>query len=122
MDTSSDGIFLAGACQSPKDIPDSVAQGAAAGARALTLIDKGFVVLEPITASIDEDLCGGCRICVANCPFTAVEYDPEKGVSVVHDELCKGCGTCVSGCPSGAAQQHHFEDSQIFSEIKGVLG
>jgi len=121
VDTMVDGVFLAGACQSPKDIPDSVAQGAAAGARALSLIDKGTVVLEPITASINEDLCGGCRICVANCPFTAVEYDAEKGISVVHEELCKGCGTCVSGCPTGAAQQSHFEDSQIFSEITGVL-
>jgi heterodisulfide reductase subunit A-like polyferredoxin/ferredoxin len=121
VDTVTDGFFLAGACQGPKDIPESVAQGAAAGAGVLGLIDKGSVVLEPITASVNEDLCGGCKICVANCPFTAVEYDTEKGVSVVIEELCKGCGTCVAGCPTGAAQQSHFEDKQIFSEIKGVL-
>ncbi|HUU26702.1 MAG TPA: 2Fe-2S iron-sulfur cluster-binding protein [archaeon] len=121
VDTVNDGIFLAGACQSPKDIPASVAQGAAAGAGALKLIDKGSVVLEPITASINEDLCGGCKICVSNCPYSAVEYDLEKGVSVVIEELCKGCGTCVAGCPTGAAHQSHFEDIQIFSEIEGIL-
>jgi len=121
VDTTSDGIFLAGACQGPKDIPDAVAQGAAAAAGALSLLDKGSIVLEPITASIKEELCGGCKICVANCPFSAVEYDEEKGVSVVLDELCKGCGTCVAGCPTGAAQQENFEDKQIFSEVEGVL-
>ena len=121
VDSTSDGIFLAGACQGPKDIPDSVAQGAAAAAGALSLLDKGSIILEPITASINEDLCGGCKICVANCPFTAVEYDEEKGVSVVIEELCKGCGTCVASCPAGAAQQENFEDKQIFSEIQGVL-
>jgi heterodisulfide reductase subunit A-like polyferredoxin/ferredoxin len=121
VDTTSDGIFLAGACQGPKDIPDSVAQGAAAAGGALSLLDKGSIVLEPITASIKEELCGGCKICVGNCPFTAVEYDTEKGISVVIEELCKGCGTCVAGCPTGAAQQQNFEDRQIFSEVTGVL-
>ena len=120
-DTVNDGIFIAGACQGPKDIPDAVAQGGLAGIGALSLIDKGSVVLEPITASINEDLCGGCKICVANCPFTAVEYNSEEGVSEVHDELCKGCGTCVASCPTGAAQQHHFKDRQIISEIEGIL-
>jgi heterodisulfide reductase subunit A-like polyferredoxin/ferredoxin len=121
VDTASDGIFLAGACQGPKDIPDSVAQGAAAAAGALSLIDKGSIVLEPIRAKIDADLCGGCQICVANCPFSAVEYNPEKGISEIQEELCKGCGTCVAGCPTGAAQQENFEDKQIFSEVEGIL-
>ena len=121
VDTPSDGIFLAGACQGPKDIPDSVAQGAAAAAGALSLMDRGSIVLEPIRVRINDEVCGGCQICVANCPYSAVEYDREKGVSVVHEELCKGCGTCVAGCPSGAAQQENFEDRQIISEVEGVL-
>ena len=121
VDTASDGIFLAGACQGPKDIPDSVAQGAAAAAGALSLIDKGSIVLEPIRARINADLCGGCQICVANCPYTAIEYNSEKGVSEIQEELCKGCGTCVAGCPSGAALQENFEDRQIVSEVEGVL-
>jgi len=121
VDSMSDGIFLAGACQGPKDIPDSVAQGAAAAAGALSLIDKGKVVLEPITAQIDEERCAGCQLCIPNCPYAAIDYDEVKKVSVVTEELCKGCGTCVAGCPSGAAHQKNFEDEQIFSEIEGIL-
>lgn len=121
VDSMSDGIFLAGACQGPKDIPDSVAQGAAAAAGALSLIDKGKVVIEPITAEIIEERCAGCQLCIANCPYAALEYDKEKNTSVVIEELCKGCGTCVAGCPSGAAHQKNFEDEQIFSEIEGIL-
>ena len=121
VDSMSDGIFLAGACQSPKDIPDSVAQGAAAAAGALSLIDKGKVIIEPITAEINEDRCAGCQLCIPNCPYAAIEYDEEKKISVVTEELCKGCGTCVAGCPSGAAHQKNFEDEQIFSEIEGIL-
>jgi heterodisulfide reductase subunit A len=117
----SDGIFLAGTCQGPKDIPDTVAQAGAAAAEALALADLGKVELEPVTAVIDEDLCAGCQICVGLCPFTAITYDKDKGVSVVTDALCKGCGTCVAACPSGAAQQKHFRDEQIFAEIEGLL-
>jgi len=121
VDTASDGIFLAGACQGPKDIPDSVAQGGAAAAAALVLMDRGRFVLEPVTAEINAELCAGCKMCIANCPYTAIRYDPEQKVSVVTVELCKGCGTCVGGCPSGAARQDNFEDVQIFAEIKGAL-
>ena len=121
VDAISDGIFLAGACQGPKDIPDSVAQGAAAAAGALSLIDKGKVVLEPITAEIDEEQCAGCQLCIANCPYAAIDYDKEKKISIITEELCKGCGTCVAGCPSGAAGQKNFQDDQILSEIEGIL-
>jgi heterodisulfide reductase subunit A len=121
VDAMSDGIFFAGACQGPKDIPDSVAQGGAAAAGALSLIDKGKVVIEPITAEIDAERCAGCQLCIANCPYAAIEYDREKKVSVVTEELCKGCGTCVAGCPSGAAHQKNFADDQIFAEIEGIL-
>jgi len=121
VDAISDGIFLAGACQGPKDIPDSVAQGAAAAAGALSLIDKGKVVIEPITAEIDEERCAGCQLCIANCPYAAIDYDEVRKISVVTEELCKGCGTCVAGCPSGAAGQKNFQDAQILSEIDGIL-
>jgi heterodisulfide reductase subunit A len=121
VDTASDGIFVAGACLGPKDIPDSVAQGAAAAAGALSLIDKGIVMLEPITSAINEELCAGCRLCIMTCPYEAIHFDEEKRVSVVTEELCKGCGTCVAGCPAGAARQKNFEDAQIYAEIEGVL-
>jgi heterodisulfide reductase subunit A len=117
----SDGIFLAGTCQGPKDIPDTVAQAGAAAAEALALADLGKVELEPTTAVIDEELCSACRICIGLCPFTAITLDNEKGVSVVNDALCKGCGTCVAACPSGASYQRHFRDEQIFAEIEGLF-
>jgi heterodisulfide reductase subunit A len=121
VDTASDGIFLAGACQGPKDIPDSVAQGGAAAAAALVLMDRGRFVLEPVTSEIDPDLCAGCKLCIANCPYDAIRFDPQRKVCVVEAELCKGCGTCVAGCPSGAARQDNFEDVQVFAEIDGAL-
>ena len=117
----SDGIFLAGTCQGPKDIPDTVAQAGAAAAEALALADLGKVELEPITAVIDDQLCSGCQVCVGLCPFTAITYDKEKGISCITDALCKGCGTCVAACPSGASYQKHFRDEQIFAEIEGIL-
>lgn len=117
----SDGIFLAGCCQGPKDIPDTVAQAGAAAAEALALADKGVFALEPVTAEINEELCSGCQICVSLCPFNAITYDREKDISIVNDALCKGCGTCVAACPSGAAQQRHFRDKQIMAEIEGIL-
>jgi len=121
VNTFTDGIFLAGACQGPKDIPDTVAQAGAAAAEALVLIDRGHVELEPNTAFIDEELCSGCKTCVNMCPYSAISFDAEKFVTVVNEALCKGCGTCVAACPSGSAQQHLFTDEQIFDEIEGVL-
>ncbi|MFW6131313.1 MAG: 4Fe-4S binding protein [Candidatus Aminicenantaceae bacterium] len=121
VSTFSDGVYLAGTCQAPKDIPDTVAQAGAAASEALALADKGKFELEPVTSEIDEELCAGCQICVGLCPFTAIEFNPEKGVSEINDALCKGCGTCVSACPSGAAQQKHFRDVQIYAEIEGLF-
>jgi heterodisulfide reductase subunit A len=121
VSTASDGLFVAGCCQAPKDIPDSVAQGAAAAGQALSLIDKKRVQLEPNTATIDEDLCSGCRVCNALCPFDAIEFDAEKKISKIQEALCKGCGTCVAACPTSAASQMGFTDQQIFAEIEGAL-
>jgi heterodisulfide reductase subunit A len=122
VSTFTDGIFLAGTCQGPKDIPDSVAQAGAAAAEALALIDRGTVELEPSTAFIDPEACSGCRTCVGLCPFGAIAFDGEKKIAAVNDVVCKGCGVCVAACPSGAAQQHMFTDDQILAEIEGVLG
>jgi heterodisulfide reductase subunit A len=121
VSTFSDGIFLAGTCQGPKDIPDTVAQAGAAAAEALALADWGKVELEPVTAVIVEEHCSGCQLCIGLCPFTAITYDKDKDVSIINDALCKGCGTCVSACPSGASYQKHFRDEQIFAEIEGIL-
>jgi heterodisulfide reductase subunit A len=121
VSTFTDGVFLAGACQGPKDIPDCVAQAGAAAAEALALIDRGHVEMEPNTAYITEELCSGCKTCVSMCPYTAISYSTESGVSAINEALCKGCGTCVSACPSGAAQQHLYTDQQVYEEVEGVL-
>ncbi len=121
VETASDGIYLAGACQGPKDIPDSVAQGGAAGAAALSLIDRGTIEVESATAMVVEDWCSGCKTCNLLCPYSAIEFDEKIGASVVNEALCKGCGTCVAACPSSAIIGKHFTDKQILAEIEGAL-
>lgn len=121
VDTFTDGVFIAGACQGPKDIPDSVAQAGAAAAQAMMLIDKGEVELEPNTAYIRSEFCSGCKSCIGLCPFHALSFDEATGKAVLNEALCKGCGTCVAACPSGCIQQNLFEDAEIFAEIHGLL-
>jgi len=119
--TFTEGVWIAGACQGPKDIPDSVAQAGAAAGEALSLINAGFVELEPNTAFIVEEECSGCKTCVAMCPYHAIAVNLTKGKAEINEVLCKGCGTCVSVCPSGSARQNFFEDEEIYAEIGGVL-
>jgi heterodisulfide reductase subunit A len=119
--TTMDGVYIAGCCQGPKDIPDSVAQGQAAASRILSLISKGETFIDPIRASVDHDLCGGCRVCNNLCPYEAIEFDKEKMLATVNEVLCKGCGTCVAACPAGAISGAGFTDEQIVAELEGVL-
>ncbi|EKD89247.1 MAG: hypothetical protein ACD_34C00143G0003 [uncultured bacterium] len=119
--TMTDGVFIAGCAQGPKDIPASVSQGAAAAARVISKIQQGIVMLEPIRASVDEERCSGCRICNNLCPFSAITFDDIKKVSCVNPALCQGCGTCVAACPAGAISGTHYSDKQILSQIEGIL-
>ncbi len=121
VSTTAEGIFIAGACQSPKDIPDTVAQGSAAAAEVLSLIDRKEVEIEAAIAVIDEERCSGCRVCNDLCSYTAISFDEEKGVSIINSALCKGCGTCAAACPQGVITARHFTDRQIVSEIEGIL-
>lgn len=121
VSTFTDGIFIAGCCQGPKDIPDSIAQAGAAAAEAMALIDRGFIEQEPNTAYVNETDCSGCKSCVPLCPYSAIKFDDEKRKAAINPALCKGCGTCVAACPSGSIGQHLFEDDQVYSEIEGVL-
>jgi heterodisulfide reductase subunit A len=121
VNTATDGVFLAGCCQGPKDIPDTVAQAGAAAAEALALTDLGFIELEPMTAYVDEEACSGCKTCVPLCPYHAISFHAETGKAEVNEALCKGCGTCVAACPTSSLHQNQFEDEQIFEEIEGVL-
>ena len=116
-----DGIFIAGCCQGPKDIPDTVAQAGAAAAEAFSLLDLGYIEMEPNTAYIIEEECSGCKSCISLCPYSAISFDPVKKKSVINEALCKGCGTCVASCPSGSIVQNLFDDSEIISEINGLL-
>jgi heterodisulfide reductase subunit A len=119
--TMTDGVLVAGCCQGPRDIPDTVAQGSAAAARVLSLISKGKVQIEPTTSVIEEEACSGCRVCNMLCPYTAITFDSEKKVSVINDAVCKGCGACAAACPSGAITHKHFTEEQIMAEIEGIL-
>jgi len=121
VNTFTDGIFIAGACQAPKDIPDSVGQAGSAAAEAMVLIDTGYVEMEPNTAYITEEECSGCKTCVPMCPYSAISFLADKKVAQINEVLCKGCGTCVAACPSGTIRQNLFEDEEIFEEIQGVL-
>ncbi len=121
VNTFTDGIFIAGGCQGPKDIPDSVAQAGAAAAEVLSLISAGSIELEPNTASITESHCSGCKSCIPICPYSAISYNDETKKAYINEALCKGCGTCVAACPSGSIIQNLFDDEEIFSEIDGLL-
>jgi heterodisulfide reductase subunit A len=119
VETTSEGIYLAGACQSPKDIPDSVAQAGAAAAAALSLIDQGTIALDPSIAEANSLRCVGCGQCVQVCPYGAIELF--KGQSRVNEYLCKGCGTCAAACPNKAITLIHYDDRQLINELVGVL-
>jgi len=124
IDTAVDGIFLAGACQGPKDIPYSVAQGSGAAARAATILSKPTWKIEPIVAVVDPDKCRNvkvkCGICAQRCPYGAIKA-PEGQPAQVTTAMCHGCGTCAAECPSDAITQMHFTDAQIFAQIRAAL-
>jgi heterodisulfide reductase subunit A len=120
VSTAADGVFVAGACQGPKDIPDSVAQGAAAAANVLSLIDRKEVELEPTIATIDEEACSGCKICISLCPYHAITHDEQRKTAVVTEALCKGCGVCIAACPSGAIEQQNFTNRQLLAEVQAI--
>ncbi len=119
--TMVEGVFIAGACQGPMAIPETVAQAAAAAARVISFISQGTVLMEPIKANIDADHCSGCRICNDLCPYSAIIYNPDQKVSEVITALCQGCGTCVAACPSAAISGAHFTREQLMSQVEGLL-
>lgn len=124
IDTPVDGIFLAGACQGPKDIPYSVSQGSGAAARAATILSKPSWEIEPIISVVDPEKCRNvkakCGICASRCPYGAIKAPPGEPAQVI-TAMCHGCGTCVAECPSDAITQMHFTDAQIFAQIRSAL-
>ncbi len=119
VETATTGIYLAGACQSPKDIPDSVAQAAGAAAAALSLIDQGTISLDPSVALVDISNCAGCGQCAESCPYGAIQL--EQNLATINTYLCKGCGTCAASCPNKAMTLIHYDDKQVVAEIIGAL-
>jgi heterodisulfide reductase subunit A len=117
------GVFLAGACQGPKDIPDTVAQASGAAAKAIDLLSSGEIELEPLRAVVDEDLCSGCRICESICPFVAVEMktEKEKLKAEVVEAMCQGCGLCSSACPTGAIKIQQYSNNQVLTQVQAAL-
>jgi heterodisulfide reductase subunit A len=116
------GVYLAGACQAPMDIRETTSQAMAAAGYVLAgLVVGRKLVIEPITASVDETRCSGCRVCGGVCPYKAISYEADTQTSSVNSLLCHGCGTCVAACPAGAIQGNHFTNDQIFAEIEAIL-
>ena len=119
--TMTEGIFIAGCAQGPKDIPASVVQGAAAAARVLGRIQQKELALEPVRASVIEEKCSGCRICNTMCPFNAITFDEDRMVTEINAALCQGCGTCVAACPSNAISGTQFSNEQVLAQLEGLL-
>lgn len=119
--TMTEGVLIAGACQGPKAIPESVAQGSAAAARVASLIGQRRVKMEPVRARIDAAACSGCRICNDLCPYHAIAFHEDRKISEVITALCQGCGACVAACPSAAISGAHFTREQVMSQIEGIL-
>jgi len=119
VETATAGIFLAGACQGPKDIPDSVAQASAAATQAIKLLARGAVEIEPTVAYVIEERCSGCGECVLVCPYGAIEI--EEGKAHINEALCKGCGTCAAACLPKAIVAEHFTDEELVAQVDAIL-
>ncbi len=121
VETAITGVFICGCAQGLKDIPDSVAQASAAAAAAIALLAPGEIESEPFIAEVDENLCSGCGVCAAACPFKAITIDPDEGIAKIDVALCRGCGVCASACPTGAIRQKQFTDEIILEAVKALL-
>lgn len=122
VETALTGIYVAGAAQGPKDIPESVAQGGAAAGEVLTMFSVGQVEIEPTVARLDKRKCTGCRTCVDLCAYSAISFDENKKIANINEALCQGCGTCAAACPVAAIRVQHYTPEEIFAQIEGVLG
>lgn len=128
VETNTAGIFLAGACQAPKDIPDAVAQASGAASKVLSLFGRDEFEREPLIAEVNEQTCVGCFDCERVCPYGAIERKEIrdrrgnliKVVSSVNPGICEGCGACVSACRNGSIDLRGFNDEQVFAQLSAI--
>ncbi|MDR1712588.1 MAG: CoB--CoM heterodisulfide reductase iron-sulfur subunit A family protein [Coriobacteriales bacterium] len=130
VETNSGGIYLAGTCQGPKDIPDSVAQASAAAMKVAILFSKDELESNAMIAGSDASLCNGCGACVNICPYSAITLEEvtrrensrmvTRQVSRVNPGLCQGCGACTVACKPGAMDLKGFSDEQIMKEVEAL--
>ena len=124
IETPTPGVFLAGTCQGPKDIVDTVCHAKGAGGDVLKLLQKGIIKIEPISAEVKEELCSGCGMCEPVCPYGAIVIEVKedgKRLAKVIQAKCVGCGTCVATCPSDAIIAHNFTTEQIIAQIRAAV-
>jgi len=121
VDTAMAGVFLAGCCQGPKDISETIAQARAAASAAMIPLMRGQVQVDAATSFIDEELCAGCGQCASVCSFSALTLHPLRGVMTVNPVLCQGCGSCAMTCPSGAINVHQFTFDQTIAQVDALL-
>jgi heterodisulfide reductase subunit A len=121
VDFATDGVFVCGTAHAPKHVDESIAQASAAASRACTLLAAGSIETEGVVAEVDRELCSKCGICESNCPYAAIEKDPEDGFARVTEVLCKGCGVCASNCPERAITIRHFRQEQIMEQVHAAL-
>ena len=123
VETVVDGVYIAGACQGPKNSSESVASGLAAVTQSAVILKKGFAELDPLVAIVDTDACTACGECLDACPYGAIEMAAAGGrsVAVISETGCKGCGGCVPVCPENAIDLLGYTDAQITAMIDSLL-
>jgi len=121
VDTFVNGTFIAGCCQAPKDIQDTVSQASAAASRAATILSQEELEIDPLIAMVDEDACTGCGICVEVCPYEARTLNERKRIAEVNDALCVGCGGCIAACPSNASIHKNFTKKQLLNMVDDIM-
>ena len=121
VETATPGIFLAGAGQFPKDIPETTAQASGAAAKVLQLFSQHEISQEPTIAHVSQEACSACGLCVAACPYGAMSIHSRLPVAVVSPALCQGCGACMAVCPSKACTVQNSDTGQLLGMVEAVL-